>query len=61
MMGDGLTAVISAEEIDRMILVRYPSPEMFLEMVTSAEYRAIAHKRTDSIELGLLFPFEKRR
>jgi uncharacterized protein (DUF1330 family) len=61
LMGNGLTAVISAEEIDRMILVRYPSPEMFLEMVTSAEYRAIAHKRTDSIELGLLFPFEKRR
>jgi len=61
LMGNGLTAVISAEEIDRMILVRYPSPEMFLEMVTSAEYRAIAHKRTDSIELGLLFPFEKPR
>ncbi len=58
---NGLTAVISEEEIDRMILVRYPSPEMFLEMITSAEYRAIAHKRTDSIELGLLFPFENRR
>ncbi len=61
LMGNGLTAVISEEEIDRMILVRYPSPETFLEMVTSAEYRAIAHKRTDSIELGLLFPFSDDR
>ena len=58
---NGLTAVISEEEIDRMILVRYPSPEMFLSMIRSPEYRAIAHKRTDSIELGLLFPFENRR
>ena len=55
---NGLTAVISEEEMDRMILVRYPSPETFFLMITSPEYRAIAHKQTDSIELGLLFPFE---
>ncbi|MFP6582932.1 MAG: DUF1330 domain-containing protein [Candidatus Hydrogenedentota bacterium] len=58
---NGLTAVISEEEIDRMILVMYPSPDSFLSMITSPEYRAIAHKRTDSIELGLLFPFSDHR
>ncbi len=58
---NGLTAIISEDEIDRMILVMYPSPESFLSMVKSTKYRAIAHKRTDSIELGLLFPFSDDR
>ena len=58
---NGLTAVISEEEIDRMILVMYPSPDSFLSMVTSPEYRAISHKRTDSIELGQLFSFSDHR
>ncbi len=57
----GLTAVTSEEEIDRLILVSYPSPETFLSMIRSADYRAVAHKRTDSIELGLLFPFSDER
>lgn len=57
----GLTAVISQDEIDRMILVMYPSPKSFLAMIESPEYRAIAHKRTESIELGLLFPFSDDR
>jgi uncharacterized protein (DUF1330 family) len=58
---NGLTAVISDEDVDRMILVRYPSPESFRSMISSPEYRAIARKRTDSIELGLLFPFANIR
>ncbi len=37
----GLTAVISEEEIDRMILVFYPSPENFLSMVESPEFLAV--------------------
>ena len=57
----GLTPVISEEEMDRLILVKYASPETFLSMVRSADYRAVAHKRTDAIELGLLFPFSDRR
>lgn len=57
----GLTAVISEEEIDRMILVYYPSAESFLSMVESPEYLAIAHERIDAIELGLNFPFSDHR
>lgn len=57
----GLTPVISEEEIDRLILVLYPSAEHFLSMVESPEYLAIVHKRIDAIELGLNFPFSDHR
>jgi len=53
----GIGPVIADEEIDRLILVRYPSVEAFREMITSDAYQKIAHLRTESIELGLLFPF----
>lgn len=53
----GIGFVIADEEIDRLILVRYPSVASFRDMITSDEYQAIAHLRTESIELGLLFPF----
>ena len=44
-----------------MILVAYPSHEAFLSMVQSDVYRTISHKRTNSIELGLNFPFSDRK
>ena len=44
-----------------MILLVYPSPESFLSMMNSLDYLAILHKRIDSIELGLLFPFSDHR
>jgi len=53
----GVGPVIADEEIDRLILVTYPSPKLFREMIESPEYQAIAHLRTEAIELGLLFPF----
>jgi uncharacterized protein (DUF1330 family) len=53
----GIGAVIANEEIDRLILVRYPSVASFREMISSDAYQKIAHLRTESIELGLLFPF----
>lgn len=57
----GLTAVISEQEIDRMILVFYPSPENFLSMVESPEFLAAMYKRSDSVELGLNLPFSDYR
>ena len=57
----GLTAVISEEKIDRMILVFYPSPENFLSMVESPEFLAVMYKRSDSVELGLNLPFSDHR
>ena len=58
---EGVTPVISNERVDRLILVSYPSPESFRGMITSEAYRAVAGKRTDAIELGLLFPFSNTR
>ena len=43
--------------MDRLILAHYPSAEVFIEMVTSAEYRAVSPLRTEAIELGLIWPF----
>ena len=53
----GIAPVIADEEIDRLILVMYPSAEAFRGMVTSSDYQAIMHLRTDAIELGLVWPF----
>ncbi len=53
----GIGAVIGEEIVDRLILVYYPSVEVFTEMITSPEYRAVAHLRTEAIELGLIWPF----
>jgi len=57
----GLTAVISEEEIDRMILVYYPSPGSFLSMVESPEFLAVMHERSDAVDLGLNLPFSDHR
>jgi uncharacterized protein (DUF1330 family) len=61
MSATGITPIVSNQEIDRMILVAYPSHEAFLSMVQSDTYRTISHKRTNSIELGLNFPFSDRK
>ena len=53
----GVASVIADETIDDCILVVYPSDAAFRAMITSDDYRAIAHYRTESIELGLIWPF----
>jgi uncharacterized protein (DUF1330 family) len=37
------------EAWDEVLLVQYPSREAFLQMVTSAEYRAVVHHRTAAL------------
>ena len=39
----------SADLWDAVVLVEYPSRSAFLEMVSSAEYQAIAGRRTDAL------------
>lgn len=53
----GIGPVISEEIVDRLILVRYPSAEVFIGMLGSPEYRAVSHLRTEAIELGLILSF----
>ncbi len=57
LMLKGIGPVIAEEVVDRLILARYPSTEVFTEMVTSPEYRAVSHLRTEEIELELIWPF----
>lgn len=38
------------EHWDEVLLVRYPSAEAFLQMIESAEYRAIVHHRSAALE-----------
>ena len=57
----GITPIISNQKIDRMILVAYPSHEASLSMLRSDAYRTISSKRTNSIELGLNFPFSDHK
>lgn len=38
------------EHWDHMLLVRYPSIEKFMEMVTNPDYQAITHHRTAALE-----------
>lgn len=55
----GIGPVIADEEVDRLILVMYPSAKTFREMVTSDEYKAILPLRAEAIELGLVWPFSR--
>ena len=50
--GDARIALIAppGEEWDEILLVRYPSIEKFVEMVTNAEYRQLAKHRTAALQ-----------
>lgn len=43
-------------EWDQVLLVEYPRVATFMEMVQSAEYRAISHHRTAALEDSRLVP-----
>ena len=56
--GDAASPLIGEEEAnwDTVILVRYPSVQAFLDMVTSEGYQAITHLRTEGLERAELHP-----
>lgn len=49
--------LIGEEEYHRFILVRYPSREVFTEMMLNKEYHAISHYREETIDIGHLYGF----
>ena len=49
--------LIGEEEYERVILVRYPSSDVFAEMMLSDEYQAVAHFREEAIDIGHLYGF----
>jgi uncharacterized protein (DUF1330 family) len=51
--GGGVDSILIADhgsEWDSVLLVEYPSPSAFLQMVTSEEYLAIHHHRVEALE-----------
>ncbi|KAJ3322828.1 hypothetical protein HDV06_002689 [Boothiomyces sp. JEL0866] len=48
--------LIGSDIWDRILIVEYPSKEAFVTMSSSAEYKAIAHWREDSLEIAQLIP-----
>jgi uncharacterized protein (DUF1330 family) len=47
-----------AERWDLMMLVEYPSRQVFMDMVGSPEYQAIAHLRTEALDDSRLVPLD---
>lgn len=56
--GAGAGALIGPSEWDLVLLVEYPTRQAFLEMISSPEYLAIAHLRSESLERGELHPLD---
>jgi len=51
--GGGVDSVLIADhgsEWDAVLVVEYPSPSAFIQMVTSEEYLAIHHHRVEALE-----------
>jgi len=43
---------------DLVALVEYPTRQAFLDMISSEEYQAIAHLRTEALSKGELHPMD---
>jgi uncharacterized protein (DUF1330 family) len=56
--GTGNAALIGPTKWDLVALVEYPSRQAFLDMVTSEDYLAIAHLRTEALERSELHPLD---
>ena len=56
--GEAASPLIGEESAnwDTVILVRYPSVQAFLDMVTSEDYQAITHLRTEGLDRAELHP-----
>ena len=56
--GEAASPLIGDESAnwDSVILVRYPSIQAFLDMVTSEDYQAITHLRTEGLDRAELHP-----
>ncbi len=56
--GRPAAALIGEHSWDLVIVVRYPTRQAFLEMITSPEYQAIAHLRTEGLARAELHPMD---
>jgi uncharacterized protein (DUF1330 family) len=55
-LGEAALPLLGDGRWDSALLVEYPTRQAFLEMISSAEYQAIGHLRTEALEHGELHP-----
>ena len=55
-LGDAAGPLLGDGSWDSVLLVEYPTRQAFLDMISSAEYQAIGHLRTEALEKGELHP-----
>ena len=56
--GQATPPLLGEEGWDLVALARYPSRQAFLDMVSSPEYRKIAHLRTEALSASELHPMD---
>lgn len=56
--GLGCPALIGPTKWDLVAVVEYPTRQAFLDMIAMAEYQAIAHLRSESLERSELHPLD---
>jgi uncharacterized protein (DUF1330 family) len=56
--GQPAAPLLGEDEWDLVALVEYPSRQAFLEMISSPEYEAIGHLRTEALTRGELHPMD---
>ena len=57
-VGEASSPLLGTERWDLVALVEYPSRQAFLDMVSSEEYRAIEHLRSEALDKGELHPVD---
>jgi uncharacterized protein (DUF1330 family) len=56
--GEARPALIGGGDWDVVALVEYPTRQAFMDMITSADYQAIAHLRTEALADSALQPLD---
>ena len=55
-LGEAAQPLLGEGSWDSVLLVEYPTRQAFLDMISSPEYQAIGHLRTEALEHGELYP-----
>lgn len=57
-MGTPALALLGEDSWDLVVLVEYPTRQAFLDMISSDEYQAIGHLRTEALAKSELHPMD---
>lgn len=58
--GRAAEMLVGSEEWDAILIVRYPSRQAFLQMVSSPDYQAAHHNREEALERAVLYATDPR-